>query len=997
MAVYDEEKTKHDSDLDELERSFESPSATQSGSDIAQRNAETQQLEDAYNAPSAETSGSAAVEARKKKAEDAAELRDKEAEAVDQVGEGYTGGEKGKKRRGWITKKRASIVGAVVGTMTIGSLMLIPISGPLQFLNFAASLKIPHFSNNDLFSNGRMSKFFVYSRTRSVGDTRLSFLERKLNKNILADMEKIGLRPVADSRIPGASNLDHLKYWQFDTTSENSPLRGMNPDEIKAWAKDNLGVDGKDVKILGNQKNAYIKADGLVKGTYSSYRLNRMLGHNGLASFMRGRVLTKFFDVGFHPLRPIDEKLNVKASNYASKFKKAMDERRTKYIKKGTSALTIDTSKAKQQVENSDGSKSSVPTEGGENTTVETKNKSSLRQFFDTPGGKLAGGALLGAGMVCAAHMVAEGVADYKQTELIEPTIRTGMEYLSIADQQAAGDPDVDTQQLSYYGDQLVTRDKDGKIIDQASQAESIVANTGGTGGVPLDAQTRASYVAGVPDWLQWAESGLVKSMCDTTGSIILGVVGIASLATGGVVTGLVQLIGGAVIMDQVITRTTDWLSGQAFQLGTGALLGSQADYGVFYAANSVGMQFGGTELSTTEAARANEVAIDLDNKAFSHEPLSTKLFSKTDTRSLVAKLSLGISASRTAGIGGMFSKLMNIPSLFSNFFSAVTPRSFAQVKQSTYDYGTKVMGWSLTDQQKKLIENPIENADEAAKILNGPSGQTYIDKAYTCFGVSIENSTDGWTAIPKDSSAFKEYYAGGKRDSSCDNDTSDSWLRIRAFIADIGVAESYACSKGDEQSCLNSGFGTDSSSLTTSSDIGTVPTGTSQELAKQILASGNISFQTAQERTDFQDVANTGGQTGCGSFQQVSPTLLGVILALSQKYKIVLGVFIDGHACGGTSDHPKGLAVDINGVNPLSGGGGTGTMLSYGDYATPIVNKFYTDIATLLSENGGGKINQYQCFADYGATPPNISNLPNVNTGWLTDSCDHLHMATSK
>ena len=801
MAVYDEEKTKHDSELDELERSFESPSATQSGSDIARRNAETQQLEDAFNAPSAETSGSAAVAASKKKAEGAAELRDKEAEAPDQLGEGYTDDGKKHKKSGWMNKKRASIVGAVLGVSTLGTILLMPIGGVLEFFQFANAIQIPHFSNNELFSDGRLGKLFVYSRTKSVGDTRLNWLERTYKNKILADMEKVGLKPVADSHIPGASNLDHLKYWQFDTTSDRSPLRGMSPDEVKTWASDKLGLNAKDVEVLGN-KSVYIKADGLVKGAKTSYLLNREMGYSKVVSAMRGRVLGKFFDIGFHPLRPLDEKINAKSGAYWKAFKEAMDKRRTTYIKEGVKPITIDTSKA-QQTDGKDGKATALD---GTTTEVNSESKSGLKAFLESPGGKLAGGALLGAGMVCAARAVADGVGDFKQTQVIEPAMRTGMEIISLRDQIANGATDVDMKQVNYYADQFTTIDSQGNTVNSWSQAKSIVSNNGGSGGVDLPAETKSGFIAGIPDWLQWTQSKPVDVLCSGAGQIVQGVIGIASLATGGVVTGIVSVIGGAVVFDQVISRTTDWLSGQAFKMSTGAVLGGQADYGAFFASNSVAMEFGGMPISSTTVAQTNGVMASIRQDEFSQEPLTTKLFSRTDTRSLVARVALSLSAGKRMGPGGILSKLGNIPGQLAGFGSLLIPKSFAQTSNSTYDYGVKAAGWSLSEQETASIQDPIANADWVANLLNGGSGKAYIDKAYECFGISIEKGANGWTAIPKDASAFKATYAENK---PCDTSgvDYDTFLRVRAFIADTATMEGYACLNGDDVSCSNSGF----------------------------------------------------------------------------------------------------------------------------------------------------------------------------------------------
>jgi hypothetical protein len=178
-----------------------------------------------------------------------------------------------------------------------------------------------------------------------------------------------------------------------------------------------------------------------------------------------------------------------------------------------------------------------------------------------------------------------------------------------------------------------------------------------------------------------------------------------------------------------------------------------------------------------------------------------------------------------------------------------------------------------------------------------------------------------------------------------------------------------------------------------------TVTSGDSQSLAKQILASPNVQFQTPAERPLFQTIADTGKQTlingpspidgspiqGCDGTTQVpiSSKLLSVILAASQKFKITIGVVASGHDCD-TAYHPKGQALDINGVAHLDQpfvqkydwSGGQVTMAS----------EFYTFLDTTSSQVGTSlELGQKQCFGN---------SLPQLtNSKLVTDDCSHIHI----
>jgi hypothetical protein len=173
----------------------------------------------------------------------------------------------------------------------------------------------------------------------------------------------------------------------------------------------------------------------------------------------------------------------------------------------------------------------------------------------------------------------------------------------------------------------------------------------------------------------------------------------------------------------------------------------------------------------------------------------------------------------------------------------------------------------------------------------------------------------------------------------------------------------------------------------TTLADLGNIPTGTTKELAQKILDSANISFQTPAERDAMEYIASTGHARTCGN-TSTSPKLLGILLAASSKYKIVIGVLTDGHGC--TSDeqthaHAKGLAADINGVNPLSGSGGTGNMIDAGELqSNSIVKQFYGDLGNIVAQAGGGEIGQVQCVG-------NPDKNPKVH--YFNDVCNHIHV----
>ncbi len=161
---------------------------------------------------------------------------------------------------------------------------------------------------------------------------------------------------------------------------------------------------------------------------------------------------------------------------------------------------------------------------------------------------------------------------------------------------------------------------------------------------------------------------------------------------------------------------------------------------------------------------------------------------------------------------------------------------------------------------------------------------------------------------------------------------------------------------------------------------------GDTKSLAKQLIDSPNIQFQTAQEKTDFQQIVDTGAQTACGGSVSISSNLLSLILTASQKYKLTLGVVAVGHSCNG-GYHPKGQAVDINGVATL-----TQPFLRMFDW-TSAQSTTAVDYYQFLDATAGTmgirlELGQQGCFK--GASPKL------ANTSFVPDTCNHIHVGVT-
>jgi hypothetical protein len=139
---------------------------------------------------------------------------------------------------------------------------------------------------------------------------------------------------------------------------------------------------------------------------------------------------------------------------------------------------------------------------------------------------------------------------------------------------------------------------------------------------------------------------------------------------------------------------------------------------------------------------------------------------------------------------------------------------------------------------------------------------------------------------------------------------------------------EGYACFNGDDTSCSNDGFGGSSSStadVSSGSSASPTPSGTLQQLAKQVLANGNVVYPldavspNGSTKAVLQTVAAgkaapvtcTDGTAQGVTSADLNPYILQMILELAQTGKVGVNALTDKcHTTG--SNHYKGLAVDF-------------------------------------------------------------------------------------
>ena len=173
---------------------------------------------------------------------------------------------------------------------------------------------------------------------------------------------------------------------------------------------------------------------------------------------------------------------------------------------------------------------------------------------------------------------------------------------------------------------------------------------------------------------------------------------------------------------------------------------------------------------------------------------------------------------------------------------------------------------------------------------------------------------------------------------------------------------------------------------------------------ACSLLNNPNVVLVQQGTKDGLKKICETGHATNsCGQDFTINPLLINTITTLSSKYKVWLNNFgfkEDRYSCD-SGQHPKGNAIDLNGIEILNGGGRAGGDswggLNYSASQVPVIQAYASDWLAALPPDRGG-VGQKGCGGGRDSNPAFNPTFPagsvNVNgAAFFDDSCDHLHI----
>lgn len=709
------------------------------------------------------------------------------------------------------SRRRKGIVGLLLGGFMGGGLFFGFAQGPLEFMQLAHMLEDFHFSVHEDQSDMRTSRAIRYLRDPSKPqNVRLGIIATKFADKFEAKLNASGIES------------QYTKTFGFgdgyvvDPANEN--FKDLEPDEIKAKLVGEYGVPESAIKVTGG-KVSFDVGNGYRANAKFSRGLLKSVGYNKVNSWIGARLLGERAGVTWHPLRKAD---NAALSKAEDAFK-AWQEKRGTEINEGEQAALAD-AEVKQEVDKDGNPVDQSGSDSAKNEVSDIKTEAAsadspggMAAFQDHLGTKIALGGTALVGVACLAKSVNDDVSLKKQAQEIEPLIRFGVSAMSTGGQSMAS-LDINKGELGYLHSYMHGTDASGQETSW-NDTKSIRQNLGESGGED-PSETLQSLNKGGPFDDFFAQGiggvtigGALKAACSTAGTIIMTAF---SFATGPIST-VVQGVAGYFAGPKIISFLAHWFVGKPIDaLAKGADFGAQADFGSLLAANEVNLYSGGSALSSTQVAALQSTSANLDQQDFDHENFAYRMFNADDPRSMVAKVMQNNIGDANQSVASISSSLANAPQFLLHSFSSIFSFSKAHAATGSYDYGVPVFGFSQQDMEDPNVQNPYQNAKHAADLLDGPDGNTYIDRAKSCFNVDITNTDGVWDANADKSGTVSAYIADYKG-NDC-SDSSENWRSIRFFIFDTNTIKATACYEGDAQSCDDLGVnGGNQSSDTTS------------------------------------------------------------------------------------------------------------------------------------------------------------------------------------
>lgn len=685
-----------------------------------------------------------------------------------------------------ITPRKLALGGLLGGMTVTGVAGYFSIfGGPAQIVQLSEILENP-LSSQDSDSSYSMGRLLRWGKNGQYGETRVGKLGSTMVKNSLTTLESYGIKF-------NLGSLSQVRSGVIDTaeTQKKVPaLRGMSQPERQAYLENLMKLPEGTLQIVNGSRTGSEKYyfNGK-KYSVASLRLTirsslSLLGDDRLRSFLNFRAITKYTGLP-SILSPVNRAVQGKVNQTANKLemRKLEKERLKRLQPKETTKFQAARDKIKSVMD-------------GKTQTVSR--------------------ALLFTSGMCLIRAIAQDVPEYNRGAVVLPAIAKTTDKIAFGNAvksnqtnmpatAAVADSFINAEGQTIWGSKpldALSRPNSAEGQDlpadykQAYSVDTTAANIEGTLG--------GGGVGGV----LCSPAGLVVQM---TGSFLLFLAGPASDgASWGVIAARFGVQAAATygmisfIQHQATKQfATDAVLPEVFD---GPLGGSLYAYSSRALEGTIGRSTAGVALSPADEAAVNKERELASQQEFRRKSLFRQIYDKNDYRSLSSQMAMSISPNIGRNLSGIAASVTSPSKLFSGFSSIFTAKVGAASKP--YDWGFPIYGLPSQIKNDPRFDNPYDNADKVAALLDSDAGDDYIDRASKCFGVDVSKGSDGWQAVAKeDVNPSSSDYIG----ADCANLSDLNWERMIVFVSDSRTADSWDCFIGgldtSDQSCQNIGY----------------------------------------------------------------------------------------------------------------------------------------------------------------------------------------------
>lgn len=739
-------------------------------------------------------------------------------------------------------KQKAGGAGLFVGLILL-ILGLISL-GPLQFIHMSQLLSQFHFSKQSDLTDNRFRKMMRYIRNPDREDrTRLGILANKSADKLTAKLEEKGIKPKYDGRTGYSKGFEiNLEKMKNDADFGRLVVDG-DPDasyrnianEFGGKYENGLLVpDGNDYYKDKKFTKLIVKAAGLEGKIFATKarRLNIRGGNAGLFHPIKKSVANKIDDI----IAARKEKLKIKDAE--------------------STPLSADNKNTEENP--------SAEAEANKVTDAanETKESAKLGKLFLKNGTGFVLGAVGVTGFTCLFDSLANTIYDSQVTNVLTPLMNAGVEAVAIGNQVMSGD-DIDLLTLGAYSTNLYSKD-----YGSWENAKSIQANLGNENrGTPQPAEAALNvndnaalkFFEALRSASILGADSAVSTICHpiSQGASAIGGIIVTVVTGGSTAGGKIAALGGQ------IARTAVGMAASGITMPMiekaiavepinvlnyhGGQFGSLVDSGAFLAGNEAFLDSGGQLLTaeqSAEVAKNQQYTLRQEKK---NRSIYDKYINPVKYDSAVAQLmddqsynpAKSFSSIPTTFFGSFSDSFKNLAGVFS-------PQIYAQnntTGAATFDYGLPYAGFTQSQIDNPIVDNPEENAEYVIKnnLLNKPAqgtdNKTYKEMFAECNELAVEDDLSS-KPLNEDKSIKYQSSSGSEgtvtdgivgltKDGKCGIPNDDDLLRLRFAIFDMQTAQAAACQLGDDEACTSLGLET-----TKSNEVcpdGTVVSGTGE------------------------------------------------------------------------------------------------------------------------------------------------------------------------